>query len=868
MTSLRIFRKIGLLEITIVLFLVLSCFSTFADQVPTEALKATQLNQESTQKLLEIEQLIKNEDYTPALEKIDILISETPTVPKLHLVKANIISKINNDQFAIDYLTGEINKDPSNIGLIAARAQFLLIKGYLESAQADFYYVYRHNHRPVDVLKVLSDIEKEKGNINKAIDLISQAIEIAPDQDILWFKRAQLELKTGNIEEAKVSSFKAAELNAGNLDYHKLNIEILIYLKQRQELEEYIQNVHKRFPTDSWLSLRLSTLHVENRDLNAAKNVLVQALKSNPKDHLLMFQLATILAGEKRWKESLTFFKSGLNHNPSSSWAMIQIGKIYLKTGKLESAIQYLEMAREIESRNPFVYETLARIYNRKNDTFEAERIILEGLSINAKNQTLILEYASLLEKRGNTKETTKAYEEALKQDPDNSFILGKLGNLYRESGDFDKSIEVLEKAINGSPKRSWIRSYYIETLADLEKWDKALAEIEALLKIVPDDYWAYAKKALIEFEINKLGEALDSIKKSIELRPDADWLKEIKGRILEGLRQYESAEGAFQTALNHDPDNTFILTRLAYVQVNLDKSKALTTIEKALNAEDFDINTIELYIYLSGQVQRYWGFTKSSKAFSVYQHIIFKRYEEAEKGLSILKRENSKHLPFLSYLLLRIRKEDNSDYDFSNTTIDSVNSQWHLCYMGYHAIRNRDYSGARTLLEKGLAISGENPWLLVKLGYVYQQLRLYDQAVQVLNRFFQVKSDGDFSWVLLRLALNYDLAKQYLDSERVYKEILDRNPDDNVALNNLAWMYLNAENEKLHKLDDALNLALRAVKIQPSSANLDTLAEAYYQKKDYDRALKTIEKALDKDRRDLDDFKKTKKKILRAMED
>ena len=68
-------------------------------------------------------------------------------------------------------------------------------------------------------------------------------------------------------------------------------------------------------------------------------------------------------------------------------------------------------------------------------------------------------------------------------------------------------------------------------------------------------------------------------------------------------------------------------------------------------------------------------------------------------------------------------------------------------------------------------------------------------------------------------------------------------------------------------KLDDALKLALKAVEIQPSSANLDTLAEAYFQKEDYNRALKAIEQALDRDRRGLDDFKKTKKKILRAME-
>ncbi len=61
--------------------------------------------------------------------------------------------------------------------------------------------------------------------------------------------------------------------------------------------------------------------------------------------------------------------------------------------------------------------------------------------------------------------------------------------------------------------------------------------------------------------------------------------------------------------------------------------------------------------------------------------------------------------------------------------------------------------------------------------------------------------------------------------------------------------------------------LALKAVSISSSPANLDTLAEAYYQKKEFQKALKTAERALDRDRQGLDDFKKTKKKILKAIQ-
>ena len=122
--------------------------------------------------------------------------------------------------------------------------------------------------------------------------------------------------------------------------------------------------------------------------------------------------------------------------------------------------------------------------------------------------------------------------------------------------------------------------------------------------------------------------------------------------------------------------------------------------------------------------------------------------------------------------------------------------------------------------------------------------------------------------WGQLRLALNYDLAQQGRLSEEVYQQILAKRPGEAIALNNLAWLYATSTDPALKsKIDDALALSLKAVSLSPSSANLDTLAEIYYIQKDYEKALKTIERALDQDRKSLDYFKKQKKKILKALE-
>ena len=822
---------------------------------------------ETSAKLIEIGELIKSEDYNLARQELEGLIEKYDDVPKLHLVKANIITEQQGEQEALDYLTKQIDAQPDNIGLYAARAQFLLTRGYVESAREDFYTVYQQGYRPVDVLKVLADIEKEKGNFAKAIQLIEQALELDQSQDELWFRKAELEVKLAQIDEAKASCYKATQLAPQKIAYHKLYVEILIYLKQRKELEQHIEKVHQFFPEDAWVSLRMSSLLVERGELKRAVEILIKALKENPENQLLMFQIATILAGERNWEEAIKFFKMGLKQDPDSAWAKIQLGKVYLQNGEIKQAIDYLEQARQAETNDPFVYETLARIYNRKNDTFEAEQIILEGLAIDEDNQTLVLEYANLLEKRGKIKETTKAYEEGLENDPDNAFILGKLGNLYRLSRQYDKSLKVLQKAISINPKATWIRAYYVETLDDLERWDEALAEIDKLLEIMPNDYWAFAKRSLIQIEVEALEKAYESVSRAIELKPEADWLKEIEGRILERLQKYEQAEAAFQAALVESPDSVRLLKRLAYVQLHTDKKQALETIKKAIDYDDFDLGTIELYLYLTGKTEQYWAFSRDDDAYKVYKDIIFKRFSEAEKDLERMRSESDPIVPFLATFLMHMKREKTGNIDLETIPENQIDSAWKYYYLGVASLEENEFTKAKQAFKQGLKRSSDNPWIMIKLAYACQQLKQHTEAVELLNRFLRLQSNGEFMWVQLRLALNYDLAKKFVDSERVYKQILAKYPEDNVALNNLAWMYLNATEESMHKLDDALKLAQKAVRIRPSSANLDTLAEAYFQKGEYVKALKAIEQALDKDRRGLDDFKKTQKKILRAIE-
>ncbi len=139
--------------------------------------------------------------------------------------------------------------------------------------------------------------------------------------------------------------------------------------------------------------------------------------------------------------------------------------------------------------------------------------------------------------------------------------------------------------------------------------------------------------------------------------------------------------------------------------------------------------------------------------------------------------------------------------------------------------------------------------------GTLAQESRLKERAYQNIYRGLERRAEKHPE--LLRLLGDYLLAKgQEKEALRIYRKALGYLPEDPWLLNNLAWLLLTARQKELRKPSEALDLALRAVKYDPSPAILDTLAEAYSQNGKIQQAcqaaLQAYQKARGKDKRSL----------------
>jgi tetratricopeptide (TPR) repeat protein len=147
------------------------------------------------------------------------------------------------------------------------------------------------------------------------------------------------------------------------------------------------------------------------------------------------------------------------------------------------------------------------------------------------------------------------------------------------------------------------------------------------------------------------------------------------------------------------------------------------------------------------------------------------------------------------------------------------------------------------------------NPDLSVaywNLAELYQHSGQDQQALDRLNALL-AKSTNDVKntnerrslvKTLMTIGEIHQAARRYGQASEAYEKILAVNPNSLAALNNLAYV----DSEYLNKVDDALQLATRARKINPTDPHLaDTMGWILYKKHEYDLALTAIQESADK---------------------
>jgi tetratricopeptide (TPR) repeat protein len=149
--------------------------------------------------------------------------------------------------------------------------------------------------------------------------------------------------------------------------------------------------------------------------------------------------------------------------------------------------------------------------------------------------------------------------------------------------------------------------------------------------------------------------------------------------------------------------------------------------------------------------------------------------------------------------------------------------------------LRDKQYDAAIQELQQVVAKNPKSAEAYVRLGEVYQLKGDLNAAIDNYRKAKSFAAPGD-AFPATRLALLLDATGRRDEAKPLYEEILKVDPNNVVALNNLAYI----KAERGEDLDNALTLARRARQQLPKDANVaDTLGWIYIKKNLSDDAIR-----------------------------
>ena len=611
-----------------------------------------------------------------------------------------------------------------------------------------------------------TDPRKFKTLLPDIHDLTAKILKRQPNSFDGLRLQAMLYLTDKNVDKALETFAKANQVKPYSRDLIGWYAQTLASAQRTGEAETLIRDMiaHDKSWGPGYDLLFLLYTRENNRD--KAEAVLRERLQSDPTNPVAVQNLASYLAATNRFDEADKTMQRVLSDRKSFPDARQMTGDFYFRTGKYDQAIQQYQAGVNEDQKNALLYQERIIITDQAMGKHDAAMDLARGLaSKNPKDATVNEMYASLLLQRG-----TKA--------------------------DANRSLPELKALVQGNPNSAALHLDLARAYFTLEESDKALTE------------------------------ALQAIQYEEKARPPRPAVlltaRVIAGRIYEDRGQHtKAAEQADQVlaAAPKNPDARLIKDR-ALIGMN-EADKAQTDLEDLIQQypqmNDTRLQLGNLYL---NQKQ----YAKATEAFDR----VWKSNPPDNRGLVGLQ----------SVKLAQGNGDDAirtlQDLVQKNPSVLAYRSQLagFEAAAGAQALKT-DQAHARQLFQEAadnykqiLKTTANSSEIWLRLGILQRELGQYDAA---LASFEQAgTADPHNAGAFLNQATLLDSLGKKKEAADAYNKVLGINPENALALNNLAFL----EADTGTNLDQAMTFAERAKKEAPNSPDIsDTLGYVYYQK-------------------------------------
>jgi predicted Zn-dependent protease len=153
--------------------------------------------------------------------------------------------------------------------------------------------------------------------------------------------------------------------------------------KRRQYVEaaKHWKEALKFSPADAYIKEQLAISLFETADLDRARGLFEELLKSEPQSAELNYYLGDILLKSQKPAEALPFLNKAIRHQPGLLPAHASLGRAYLALGQADKAVPHLKTALPIDDDGSLHYQ-LGRAYQASGQVELAQQTLKQYQNI------------------------------------------------------------------------------------------------------------------------------------------------------------------------------------------------------------------------------------------------------------------------------------------------------------------------------------------------------------------------------------------------------------------------------------------------------------------------------------------------------
>lgn len=666
----------------------------------------------------------------------------------------------------------------------------------------------------------------EQKNPAEAAKFLRRAVDLNPTNADAEVKLSEIYLTAYAYDQKKFKSLlpEVRELTGRILqrnpkDFHGIRLQAFLYLtdKDLPKALASFEEANRLRPYSrevvGWLAQVLAANNQFDEAEKLTRDMITHDKTWGPAYDFLFVQYTE----RKRPAEAEAVLKERVANDPASDIALINYSNYLLETNRYAEGEGQMKKALSDTKDFPNGHQLLGDFYMRANRFGQAAEEYRQGISSEPKNKL--------------------------------NYQIRLVGALVRQGANSpEKQVEALNLAktlVAEHPKDASANQLYASLLLDTgvkQDVQKSLAELKTLVNTNNADPILHFDLARAHYAQHDLDKAQAEALEAIRLRSDLLPARVLAARIYEDRGQHGKALEQTALVLDRAPGNTQAQLIRMQAQIGLKQTDKVRPELEALVKQNpgFGDAVYQLAnLYMAGkeyakaqqQFQSLWEGLAPKKqpdlrGFIGLQEVKLRQGQANEAILAMQNLvEKNPNQPSLKYTLANFQAEAGTELPESNPE-------------------------RRKLLEdaagnyRAIAAKLSNPSeAYVRLGTLERMLKQNDNALNAFD--LAAKANPSNADALLNRAVIFESTGQLDKARAAYGQTLGVDPDNVIALNNLA--FLNADANQ--NLDQAMTYAERAKKRMPTNPSIsDTLGYVYLRKNLNDDAVRELQFAVDRD--------------------